>query len=118
MVKMKFKIHVSSEENPWSYKEVRKVNIDSDIARNFTNLCEKLQTIIFPGLQGTNYGVTWQDEESTNITIANNEEWEIALEDMARIAQKNNADKVYNLYIRLSEDAIKAWPGWGKSDKF
>jgi hypothetical protein len=56
-----FKLHIVDAENPWTYNEVRKINIDINVVLNLANLPKKLQTI-FPRLKDKNFNVTWKGE--------------------------------------------------------
>ncbi|XP_025990597.2 uncharacterized protein LOC105204022 [Solenopsis invicta] len=99
MTKLKFKLHVVSDEDEIKiYKEVRKINIDVTSVTNLKNLHEKVSAI-FPKLYD-DFDIFWEDEEDTIITIATDEELEIALKE---IAAKNGWNNVYNLFILLSK---------------
>lgn len=50
------------------HKEVRRFDIDADIAHDVKRLREKLQTIV-PSLQGKNYSITWYGRYSSTFSL-------------------------------------------------
>ncbi|GAB1863375.1 hypothetical protein CAJAP_04454 [Camponotus japonicus] len=83
MSKLIFKVYENVSHNA----EIRKFYVDVKVAKNFTLLRGKLETI-FPILQTTKYYLKWQDEnrhgmlDFVRIENDSNEELEIAINEM------------------------------------
>ncbi|KAF5278029.1 hypothetical protein FQA39_LY18409 [Lamprigera yunnana] len=66
--------------------EVRRFAIDESLGSNFVFIKEKILEI-FPNLKGTNLKITWKDNEGDHITIAGDEDLNIAISEMDKSAK-------------------------------
>ncbi|XP_011171319.3 uncharacterized protein LOC105204024 isoform X1 [Solenopsis invicta] len=105
MTKVRF--FLVSHKDPWIFKEVRKIYYVFDIFRSFANLREA-QLSIFPGLQGRNFDILWEDEEDMSITITNDDELYIAMTELKR-KETMEEDVFYDIYILLSKQDLETW---------
>ena len=75
-----FKIQLR-RPNPALENEFYRVSLEEETARDFAKIKEKILELI-PKIQKRAYVLTWTDADGDEVTIANNEALDIALNEM------------------------------------
>merc|ERR1711915_312586 len=87
-----FKILLKEKERE---DELRRMLVDQDAATRFSHLQEKL-CLVFPQLKQKTFSIRWTDQDGDIITITDDEQLDIALNEMD--------GPVYKLLVKVKDD--------------